>query len=382
MEKKKIVLIGNYPPDGQESMERFAQMLQKGFAEKNYPSDIWRPKVLVGKLAVTTTSGYGKWLGYIDKWIVFPFIIRWRLKFHRFKISETQFHICDHSNAPYIKYFPRHQSSVTCHDVLAIRGALGYPNTYCTSSRFGVILQKWILKNLLRTTKIAFVSNFTHLQLQELDTNRNEIQKKWTVIHNGFNDVFTPLELTEAKKILNVEGLDPDQSYILHVGSGLERKNRKLLLDMVARLGNIWQGKVYYAGKPVDTDLSIHISALGLSDRVISIVKPNHKLLQALYTVCEAFIFPSLSEGFGWPAIEAQACGAPVIASKFDPMPEINGKGALYCDPQNPDEFASAFLSLNKGKKRIQIIKEGFKNAERFEPTLMIDEYLQFFEQQ
>ncbi len=66
-----IILIGNYAPDKQQSMERFAQMLANGFSKEGHHATIWRPVVLLGKLFKSTTTGPGKWMGYIDKWILF-----------------------------------------------------------------------------------------------------------------------------------------------------------------------------------------------------------------------------------------------------------------------------------------------------------------------
>ena len=377
--KKHIILIGNYSPDSQESMERFAIMLQEGFKLQNLKVELWKPNVLIGKWSSSTNKGFGKWLGYIDKWILFPFILRWRFITGGSKFSETQFHICDHSNAPYLKYFPQDQVSITCHDVLAIRGAFGYTDAYCSASKFGIILQKWILRNLLKAKTIIAVSNFTMKQLKELAARYNVPAKNWLVILNGFNAEFNPVKPWIVNRTLIKQGLNPEQPFILHVGSQLERKNRKLLLQMVDNLSDRWNGKIYYAGKALDPALIAQANDLGLSNRIVSIVKPSHQTLLALYSKCEAFIFPSFSEGFGWPLIEAQACGAPVIASNYEPMPEVSGGAALHCNPENPAAFAKAFLSLNDVTVKTKLVKDGFKNTLSFQRTDMINAYLELF---
>lgn len=379
MKKKQVILIGNYSPDTQESMDRFAQMLREGFEHQNVTTEIWKPNVLIGKWASSTTKGFGKWLGYIDKWILFPFILKLRLIINGSQFSETQFHVCDHSNAPYLKYFPCDRVSITCHDVLAIRGAFGYTDAYCSASKFGIILQKWILRNLLKAKTIVAVSHFTMKQLKQFAAQYNYPEKNWSVISNGFNAAFKPLEPAITDTTLIKEGLNPGESFILHVGSQLERKNRTLLLYMVDKLSGEWNGKIYYAGKPLDHALIAQADALRLSNRIVSITKPSHQTLLALYSRCEAFIFPSFSEGFGWPLIEAQACGAPVIASSYEPMPEVSGGAAIHCNPGNPDEFAQAFLSLKKDGIREKLITRGFSNVLRFESSHMIWKYLEIF---
>lgn len=369
----KLILIGNYRPDGQESMQRFAQMLAEGFEKYGVAVEHWRPVALSGGLFPSTITGIGKWFGYLDKWVLFPIYLRARRLFLNNK--KVHFHICDHSNAPYLRYLPKTNTVITCHDVIAIRAGLGYSGTYVSASRMGRLLQKRILHSLQKAKQIAAVSHLTLNQLKEL-TNGSAAGKNWQVIHNGFNADFSPLPEKASREILAKAGLSPGESFILHVGSDLPRKNRRLLLDMAAALGESWEGKICFAGKALEPALWHHAEQLGLQHRIVSVVKPGHSTLQALYSACETFVFPSFSEGFGWPVIEGQACGAPVLASNIEPMPEIGGKGALYADPTEPAAFAKAFLRLQDKQFREEMVQKGFHNIHRFQPEIMIQAYL------
>ena len=372
----KIILIGNYPKDRQESMERFAQMLYTGFREAGIESEIWRPQVILANQFKSTTSGIGKWVGYLDKWILFPLLLRWRLLDKRFNGTDVHFHVCDHSNAPYLPHLPEERTSITCHDVLAIRGALGYADAYCPASGFGKILQKWILSNLSQAKRIACVSQLTLDQLDELTVGQRPGKANWRVIHNAFNADFSVIDRTKTDTLLAKVGLDRANPYILHVGSRLPRKNRKMLVNMVHALGSKWQGYICFAGQPLDDELITHARTMGLNERIVSVEKPDHATLVALYNACEAFIFPSFSEGFGWPVIEAQACGAPVIASKTKPLPEVSGGAAFHADPAEPQQFADALLTLQDQHTRAKVIQRGFENCRRFEPSQMVNSYL------
>ena len=364
-------------------MERFARMLLNGFTDGGYEVTIWRPVPLLGKPMNSTLSGFGKWLGYIDKWIAFPLLLRWRvLMLPKNKRKQTRFHICDHSNAPYRAHLPGQQTGITCHDVLAIRGALGDESAFCNASRTGVVLQKWILRNLLSMNQLAAVSQKTLGDLQALGKQSGQdspSDSQWQVIPNAFNADFRPMEQGRAWELLNGAGLDPARPYLLHVGSALPRKNRKLLLHMVHALGDRWSGLICFAGQPLDPALRAEAERLGLTDRVVSIGKPDHETLVALYSTCSGFIFPSFSEGFGWPVIEAQACGAPVIASDIPPMPEVSGGAAMHGDPHDPKAFAEAFLKLQDEEARKALVEEGFENCRRFEMNTMIDRYLHLY---
>lgn len=371
----QIILIGNYPLDKQESMIRFAEMLKRGLHNQGIDCHILQPKVVFGKYVKTTASGFGKWVGYIDKWIIFPSLLRLKLFKGEFRKPEIRFHICDHSNAPYLKHLPKEKASITCHDVLAIKGAFGYADAHCPASRLGKFYQKWILNNLLRAYKIACDSQATLTDLKDFVVDKKDNQKRWEVIHCAFNANFYPLEKNRAKDLLQKAGM-PSKPYLLNVGSNLQRKNRKLLIDMLAAIGDKWNGNVCYAGDPADEDLLNYAVKLGLKDRIISVSKPDHETLVALYSECEALIFPSFSEGFGWSVIEAQACGAPVVASTIEPMPEVSGGGALHADPYQPETFADAFLSLQNPAERNAVIEKGLENAKRFDLAKMIDAYL------
>lgn len=380
MNVSQIILIGNYPPDKQESMRKYAANLLQGLESQQIRVKLWNPPTFFAKGWKSTTAGIGKWLGYLDKWIVFPVILRLRLLHAEYRKETVFFHICDHSNAPYLASLPLLRTGITCHDVLAIRGALGYADAYCPASKTGVILQKWILKNLLTAKRIACVSQFTMNQLLALSTTgKYQSGKKWKVVYNSFNASFTPMPQSECMPYLKRCGIPSDKPYVLHVGSALPRKNRKMVADMIDAVGNQWDGLICFAGQPIDEALARHIASLGLRDRVISVVKPDHQTLVALYNACEAFIFPSLSEGFGWPLIEAQACGAPVVASDIEPMPEVSNGTALHSDPLDKEAFAAAFLQVLQPSIRARLIQEGFENCKRFDNDVLIKEFIDLY---
>lgn len=372
----KIILIGNYAPDKQESMKLFAKMLERGFATAGYDTELWLPKPFFGAFSKNTYAGIGKWLAYMDKWLMFPAYLRIRRMFGSYNETNTRFHVCDHSNAPYLAHLPKDITAVTCHDVLAIRGAFGFKDAYCEASRLGIILQKWILRNLVKAKRLATVSEFTMRQLNELYPGHQEAKKEWRVILNAFNQEFYPAGKDFTEPRLRNLGLDPDVPFLLHVGSSLPRKNRLLLPDMLAALEGKWDGVICFAGQVMDAELREKVRKYGFQDRVVSVVNPDHDNLVALYSACAAFVFPSLSEGFGWPVIEAQACGAPVITSNIEPMPEVSGGAAMLEDPHNPNDFAKALLSVLDSGERAILIQKGFENARRFAPSVMIDQYL------
>ncbi len=89
--------------------------------------------------------------------------------------------------------------------------------------------------------------------------------------------------------------------------------------------------------------------------------------LSAAYRDCLCFVIPSLYEGFGLPLLEAQALGAPAIASDRGALPEVGGEGALYVDPTDPMAIAAAIGDLIDFPARRQALRvTGFANQARF----------------
>src|SRR5207237_4838142 len=117
--------IGNYEPDAQQSMQRFAALMAKELPPAGLDVTVMRPEPFVGRLC-PGPKGVGKWLGYIDKFLIFPRRLKRRMKELRMgSESRLVVHICDHSNAFYTRYLRVVPHVVTCHDMLAVRSALG-----------------------------------------------------------------------------------------------------------------------------------------------------------------------------------------------------------------------------------------------------------------
>lgn len=81
----------------------------------------------------------------------------------------------------------------------------------------------------------------------------------------------------------------------------------------------------------------------------------------------EAFVFPSLFEGFGLPILEAMACGSPVLSSNRTSLPEVVGDAGIICDPDNTEQFAGLLIQLlNNQALRGQLVAKGFERVSDF----------------
>ena len=377
--KLKIILIGNYKLDNQYSMQIFEALMAQGYTQSDIIVKIIRPTVFFGKAAFNNPKLI-KWLAYIDKFAIFPLNLLFKRSMYCIFFQNVHYHICDHSNAFYLHFLPKNKTVITCHDVLAIKAGLGYTDTYCTATKSGQRLQKIILNALSGARKLASVSNYTLNQLTEIDT-RPQLQKKWVCIHNVLSDKFLPLSTDETSKILYKFDNIKNKAFLLHIGSNLERKNRKLLIQLLHEIKDDWAGVVVFAGAPLSKELRKLTNILGVSDRIIEIQRPTNTEIIALYSSCQAMVFPSYTEGFGWPIIEAQACGAPVITSNKAPMMgEVGGLGALYANPDDPISFANQFRKIKDTSFREKVIQLGFENTKRFDFGRTIRQYINLIE--
>lgn len=362
----KVLLIGNYLADGQESMQRFANMLQTGLTKVGYDVHLIRPKPFFGKLK-PDSNGLGKWLGYVDKFLLFPYQLRRAVSW------ADVVHICDHSNAMYIRYLQDTPHIVTCHDLLAVRGGLG-EDTDSPASPTGKILQRWILNSLRQAQMVGCVSTYTKQDLEKFSN------KNFRLILNGMNHSYKALTPNEAAaRLKNVANFDVSKPFILNVGSNLRRKNRDGIIRIFNRVRDRWDGQMVFAGTPLTPDLVQLVNQLNLKDRIVQIIKPDNSLLEALYSEAFAFLFPSRFEGFGWPIVEAQACGCPVICSDRTSLPEVAGESALIRAVDDEAGFAVDILRLTDPLERETWIKKGLENVKRFTPQIMLSEYIKLY---
>ncbi len=101
-----------------------------------------------------------------------------------------------------------------------------------------------------------------------------------------------------------------------------------------------------------------------------------------LYNLADVFVYPSFFEGFGFPPLEAMACGAPTIVSNASSLPEVVGNGAIMIDPYNVDEIAFAIRKVLEDKDlRNDLIKKGLKQAKKFSWDKTAQEVLKIFKE-
>ncbi len=370
----RILLIGNYPHDRQESMQRFAAMMDDGLRAAGVSVEVLVPEPCLGNLKKSGT-GLGKWLGYFDKFFLFP--IRLRRKLATIKARQATdliVHICDHSNAFYTRFLQDVPHVITCHDLLAVRSARGeIPENPTRWS--GRRLQGMVASGLARARQVVCDSEATQRDVLRLIALPAE---RVSVITIGFNYPYSPMLETEARARVAVL-LPSTRRYILHVGGNQWYKNRPGVLRIYAQAiaMNPALPDLVMAGKLFTAEMESYVTANRLQERVRCVEGCGNEDLRALYSLADLLLFPSLAEGFGWPVIEAQACGCPVLCSHLEPFPEVTRGTASMGDPVDESGFAAELLRLlAEPSARAQLAAQGLDNARRFAPATMTASYV------
>jgi glycosyltransferase involved in cell wall biosynthesis len=363
-----ILLIGNYPLDRQQSMQRFAMMMLAGLKSAGISAELIQPSPFFGRFR-SAGNFVAKWLAYLDKFVLFP-----RTLAKKLRARPAVVHICDHSNAMYARAIRDSAVVVTCHDLLAVRGALG-EDTGCPASATGKILQRWIVAGLRNADVIVADSQATLEDAKRL-VGEKDGRPKMEKVTLGLSYPYRKLPAGEAwKQLSESSALDSQLPFVLHVGSNVAYKNRPGVLRIFAACREQWNGRLVFAGEPLSDSLRSLGHALGIADRIVELPGISSELLEALYNCAVALLYPSSAEGFGWPIAEAQACGCPVLCVDRAPMNEVAGPAGLMHQLDDEAGFAADILRLTNPAEREIWSAKSLENAQRFSSTRMISEY-------
>jgi glycosyltransferase involved in cell wall biosynthesis len=208
------------------------------------------------------------------------------------------------------------------------------------------------------------------------------------------NYPYTPIPPKEATQVLiNAGQPATPEGMLLHLGGSQWYKN----------LAGVIQLYIEYAkneAKPLplwcvsptpNKKVQMLLKQVPPQGRVLFVQGIDNQALQAAYSLARVFIFPSLAEGFGWPIIEAQACGCPVMTTDAAPMNEIGGSAASYIPVLKTSDDAQTWaisgamklksLLVMPEKQRKELVNEGIENVTRFNADDAIEGYLKVYRQ-
>ena len=288
-----------------------------------------------------------------DRYVEYPLHISRSLR------REEHLHVIDHSYG-HLCHFHRN-NTVTCHDIAEYRlSKLRSHQLYLWKKR---------VEGMKSAKNVTAISENTKRDIIEL---LGIPEYKITLNYYGHNPAFSQRSI-DRQSLANQYGLSRELErgafILLHVGSNLLRKNMNTLLSGISMATK--EGKdliLMKVGHSLhDSEYSIMMEELGISERVRDIGTLGLDGLVDAYHFADAFAFPSTYEGFGRPIIEAQGCGCPVILSSSSCLKEIGGDAALYHEPYDAADLYRCICHLMEDKGLIANLQEkGLRNVKRF----------------
>ncbi len=251
-----------------------------------------------------------------------------------------------------------------------------------TMSRHGLVFQRLFAEDAIRQADLVVtISKSTAEDLVRLLAIP---PAKIQLIYPGISDVFAPRDRTHAAAFISEKyGIAP--LYMAALGTVEPRKNLQLLVEVLRLLKQ--KGRLTHplaiggAGGWKSSGLFEKIRVAGLTEREIRFLGyiPDEDL-PSFYAGAQAFLFPSLYEGFGFPPLEAMACGTPVIASNAKSMPEVLAEAALLYPPDDAEGFAEGVARISSDESlRRSLCAAGIERARKFRWETSAQQLLQSF---
>jgi glycosyltransferase involved in cell wall biosynthesis len=253
--------------------------------------------------------------------------------------------------APFLRKGP---VLLTCHDLI--------PWTYYKNR---TPIWKANVRSIRQIGHIIAISDYTKNELMvQLGIPEDRIH----LIPNGVDhEKFHPIPEPVRPAYLH-----PEDRILLYVGLDERRKNLGVVLralrDLVREMPDVKLVKVGGLGHSSYREACIkEIDRMGLAKHVIHTGTIADSELLALYNSADAFVFPSLCEGFGLPPLEAMACGCPVIASDRTAIPEVVGDTGILINPEDPQAWHDAMYKvLDEKATRENMKQKSLKRAAMF----------------
>jgi glycosyltransferase involved in cell wall biosynthesis len=248
------------------------------------------------------------------------------------------------------RLYPGYWWAPATYKVVTIHGGGKF---YYPKFSFSARVFDWVLRFLNQSINCAIVVSSS--AKKEAQTTYGLKADLLAVTHNGGSESFQPISKTEA--LLRVKKIYPqiNRSFILNISRLQPHKNiNNLILGYIAMRNALKDDPLLVIiGQPTEKYESTYKLAResNYRDDIIFINYVDQEYLNDLYSAATIFVFPSLSEGFGIPIIEAFAAGTPVVASSVSSLPEIVGEAGILADPCNPQDLARAMLELLNDKQ-------------------------------
>lgn len=290
----------------------------------------------------------------------------WSLPRQLRNLEADVFHVVDHSNAHLLRVLDRVRTVVTCHDLMLLKLASGEipwngQRPWIADKAF-----RWSVRHMPHAQAVLCDSESTKRDvIRLLGCASEHLHVIYLGIHKAFRRILNQDILSEVRARF---GLGSSVT-ILHVGGSISYKNLEGIIEALVLLPVELRRRVLFIRAGVDFTSAQRdlIERRGLTGQVHFLGQLDLQDLVLLYNVADMLLFPSFYEGFGWPPLEAMACGTPVVCSDRGSLNEVVGDAVFIVDPENPKAIAEGIERVFEDTRlRETLIERGLERAKRF----------------
>ena len=242
---------------------------------------------------------------------------------------------------------------------------------------------KYLPAALKSAERLIFVSEFTRREAEkDMGPLANAV-----VVHEGIAGIYDRLELTQNDVVNLKKKYGIRDRFVMAFGASTKHKNVDFLVRSFVRVRRQLPGdfQLLLVGCQ-ETDWSDFFRPLMdtySENDVVCVGFVSDVDVVALYNCTDCFVYPSLYEGFGFPPLEAMACGAPVLASNVSAIPEIVGDAAQTFDPTDSASFDLSFIAflsrLQNVEYREALIAKAYEHSKRYSWRATAEKTLRVF---
>lgn len=347
----QVTLLRDFKEDIRMSMERYANglwnYLPQGTADNLHLVNF--------SPVIKPWMGNDIWSMRFARYLYYPLQIR--------KLKSDVNHIIDHAYGHLLYFLDHEKTIVSVHDLIPLvrwQGDIqGVPKGR----------KPWL--NLFSFKALPLAK---HLITASINTKMDLVSRlkcdpqKISVIPYGIDPDFKPYSPEMRIKMRRKYGIPGEGVFTILLSGSQFYKNQRCSLEAIALFRRLSGQKccVIKVGHS-NQDWSQIIRELGLEDCYLCLGNFPLARMSELYNCADCLLFPSLYEGFGWPPLEAMACGLPVVASNSASLPEVIGDAGFMCNPEDIEALANALFQVSTDLEfKQEIITRGLNRAGQF----------------